>query len=157
MTDFPITPSTANKKSSWLEPVRNIFSFMGQRLGFGLLVLVAIIFLSYFGLDMARGQAFGEALAGALPKTGSYIVRLVQGDLGMSTAITSTALPHDIRDMLPDILGKSFGLLAVSLLFAAVLGILLGVVAASRRQNSLTILLVSLIGISAPSFFVALL
>jgi hypothetical protein len=37
-----------------------------------LLVLLAIIFLTYFGLDMARGAAFGAALAQALPKTIAY-------------------------------------------------------------------------------------
>jgi peptide/nickel transport system permease protein len=131
--------------------------FLAQRLAFGLLVLLAIIFLTYFGLDMARGAAFGAALAQALPKTIAYLGRVLAGDLGMSTAITSDILPHAINELLPGILQKSFGLLGISLLLATVVGIILGTLAATRRQRSTMIVLVSIIGISAPSFFIALL
>lgn len=137
--------------------IRNTVGFIMPRLAFASMVLLSIIFLTYFGLDMAQGEPFAVALTAALPRTAAYLGRLLQGDLGMSTAITSTFLPHSINDALAEVLTKSFGLLGISLLFATIVGVLLGTIAATRRSRSLIILLVSIIGISAPSFFVALL
>ena len=157
MADIKLT-TTQNTHSRFPnETLLRIFVFLGQRLAFGLLVLLAIIFLTYFGLDMARGTAFGSALTQAIPKTINYLGHLLNGDLGMSTAITSDVLPHPINELLLDILQKSFGLLGVSLLFATIIGVLFGTIAATRRSRSLLILLTSIIGISAPSFFIALL
>ena len=139
------------------ETIIGVLAFLGQRLAFGLLVLLAIIFLTYFGLDMARGVEIGSALTQAVPKTTRYVGHLLAGDLGMSTAISSDVLPHAINELLPGILQKSFGLLGISLLFSTIVGVALGVIAATRRSRSLPILLTSIIGISAPSFFIALL
>ena len=148
------------QKSSFRYPLNQILTrrllFVGQRLVFGLLVLLAIIFLTYFGLEMARGNSPIPALRQALPKTITYLGRIIQGDLGMSTAISSDVLPHAINELLPEILQKSFVLLGISLLLATVVGIILGILAATRRHRSLLIVLISIIGISAPSFFVAL-
>ena len=139
------------------ETLIRIIAFVVQRLAFGLLVLLAIIFLTYFGLDMARGMTLAASLTQAIPKTVQYLGHLLVGDLGMSTAISSDVLPHAINELLAGILQKSFGLLAISLLFATLTGIILGAIAATRHSRTLLILLVSIMGISAPSFFIALL
>ena len=141
--------------AQWKQPLL----FLAQRLSFGVFVLLAIIWLSYFGLDMARGKLFSSAAADALPKTGQYIGRLLHGDLGLSSAYISTYLPRPITEFLPDVLGKSFGLLGLSLLFATVTGVLLGILAARRQtgNQSFAILVASIVGISTPSFLLALL
>lgn len=133
--------------------------FVGRRLLFGLLVLLAIIFLSYLGLDMAEGVTLGEALPNAVVQSLTHAGRLLRGDLGVTTATTSAYLPLPVVEVLPDLLGRSLGLLGISLLFATIIGVGLGIRAATRQESgrSMTILLVSLIGMSAPSFFIALL
>ncbi|MEW5988398.1 MAG: ABC transporter permease subunit [Chloroflexota bacterium] len=143
-------------------PLHSLLShlqFIGRRLLFGLLVLLAIIFLSYLGLDMAEGVALGEALPEAVGQSFTHAGRLLRGDLGLTTATTSASLPLPVIEVLPDLLGRSLGLLGISLLFATLVGVGLGIRAATRQQSgrSLTILLISLIGMSAPSFFIALL
>ena len=133
--------------------------FLAQRLLFAASVMLVIIWLSFFGLDMARGKALVPAAADAIPKTGHYIGRLLQADLGLSNAYISTYFPRPITEFLPDVLGKSFGLLGLSLLFATLIGVLLGIISARRQtgKQSFTILVASIIGTSTPSFFLALL
>jgi peptide/nickel transport system permease protein len=141
------------------ETVAALIAFLGQRLLFGLLVLVAISYLSYVGLDMAGGAPLRLAVARAARRTVVYLGRLLRGDLGTSTAgsITYTAVP--VAEVVPDLLLKSLGLLAASLVVATVVGVMLGIWAAKRRHTgwSLVTLLVSIMGISVPSFFAALL
>ena len=136
-----------------------IATFVLQRLAFGVLVLVAIIFLSYLGLDMARGNAFPPALNQAGWKTVTYLGRLAQGDLGLSAAGSITLRPILVSEVVLNTLPRSLGLLAASLLVAVLLGALLGILAAMRRHThrSLILLLASIVGVSVPSFFAAFL
>ncbi len=150
----PVTPSIPRPSRTLLDTTL----FMLQRLAFGALILIFIIYLSYLGLDMARGNDFSTAVAQAVWKTGVYLGNILQGDLGLSAAGSITLRPIPITDVIADTLPKSLGLLGASLLTASVVGILLGLLAARYRRSSgsLLILLTSIIGISAPSFFVAL-
>jgi len=50
----------------WREVVLGVGAFVLRRLAFGAVVLLAVIFLSYVGLSMARGEAFYPALGAAL-------------------------------------------------------------------------------------------
>ncbi len=149
---MPATPKRAHK-------ISNILAFLGQKLGFGMAVLLSIIYLSFLGLDMARGTSFGSALVVSLTKTGNYLLRLGRGDLGFTQAGVFTGLPSPVIEVIPDLLTKSFGLLAVSLTLAAIVGITLGLLAAYQRRAgwSLSIIVLSIIGVSIPSFFAALL
>jgi peptide/nickel transport system permease protein len=133
--------------------------FVGQRLLFGLVVLLAVSYLSYLGLDMAGGVSLGEAIPRAARETVSYWGNLARGDLGMSIAGSSTYAAVPVAEVLPDRFGKSLGLLFASLAFAAVVGVGLGVWSAKRRHTiwSLATLVLSTIGVSVPSFFAALL
>jgi peptide/nickel transport system permease protein len=136
----------------------DLLLFVGQRLVFGLLVLLAIIYLTYLGLEMAGGTPFGPAVREASAQTVAYVGRLVQGDLGMTSAGSDTALPRPVGEVILERLPRSLGLLGISLSFAALLSIPLGILAArGRSQRSLIVLLATLIGISVPSFFAAFL
>lgn len=133
-------------------------AFLSQRLLFGGLVLLSIIFLSYLGLDMAGGTKFGPAIVNAFPKTWQYIDHLLQGELGLTTAGSNTLVPRLVTEVIVEYLPRSLGLLGISLLFASLMGILLGVFAARKRsRRSLGILITTLIGVSIPSFFAAFL
>jgi len=129
-----------------------------KRLGFALLVLIFIVLLSYTGLDMARGVPLKPALSDAIRQTGAYAGKLIHLDLGESAAGSVSLLPVPVIEVVPAVVIRSFGLLGISLLLATILGITLGVWTAGRRSGwSTIVLLVSIIGISVPSFFAALL
>ena len=133
--------------------------FLGKRLSFGIAALLAIIYLSHLGLDMARGTTLGKAAAIALSKTIAYLGQLFQGDLGLTQAGVFTGLPSPVSEVLPGLLAKSLGLLGVSLALASIIGVSLGLLAAKQRRNgwSLGIIILSIVGVSIPSFFAALL
>ena len=148
-------------KSFWhsiKEPLINQLVFIFQRLAFGILVLLFIIFLSYVGLDMATGTSFSEAIQNAIPESSEYIRRLLPGDLGLTTAGSETLIPRPVSEVIQERLPRSLGLLGASLLFASVVGVSLGIISAqSRARSPLGILLITLVGISVPSFFAAFL
>ena len=137
----------------------SIGTFAAQRLLFGLVVLLAISFLSYMGLEMARGTPLRGALAHALQRTVFYLGRLSRGDLGMSAAGGVTRALVPMSEIVADTLSKSAGLLAVSLIVATFVGVALGIWAAKHRHTgwSLVTLMTSIVGVSLPSFFAALL
>ena len=68
--------------------LKAILPIIVQRLVFGLLVLLAISYLGYFGLEMARGSSFNGSLGLAAEKTIVYLGQLANGDLGTTTAGT---------------------------------------------------------------------
>jgi ABC-type dipeptide/oligopeptide/nickel transport system permease component len=124
---------------------------------FGLFVLVALIYLTYLGLAMAGGESLGPALALAAAKSTIYLSDFLQGDLGQTAAGTFTGNPALVSEILLELVSRSFGLLAVSLTMATVVGVLLGLLAAQHRhaQWSVLVIAISVIGISVPSFFAA--
>jgi peptide/nickel transport system permease protein len=136
-----------------------VLLFAAQRLAFALAVLVAIIYLSYLGLDMAGGTELHDAAGLALARTADWLRRAaLAGDLGLSQAGSATALPRPVVEVVAERLPRSLGLLGVSLSFAALLGVSLGMLGAySRRQGALLVLLATMVGVSVPSFFAAFL
>ncbi len=158
----PAKPTPAQPTAS--QPQRRhaligIATLTAQRLAFGALVLLTIIYLSHLGLSMAQGSAFQPALAQAASKTLVYLAHIARGDLGLSTAGSVTLRPIPVAEVVPIRLLNSLGLLAASLLIATLVGVTLGTWAANRRHStwSLLTLLTSTIGVSLPSFFAALL
>jgi peptide/nickel transport system permease protein len=84
---------------------------------------------------------------------GIYLDHLVHGDLGQST-LTHGPVTHDLGQFIP-----ATGELALySILFAAVVGIAFGVIAALRRNRPTdhALRVASLAGISMPTFWIAL-
>ena len=133
--------------------------YLGQRLGFALLILLAIIYLCFFGLDMARGTPFGSALGRGAMRTVEYLGQLAHGDLGQTFSLSRGMRQEAVSAVLWPMLIKSLGLLAISLSLAAVLGVGLGTVAARWRHSPLALgtNLFATLGVALPSFLVALL
>ncbi len=152
-------PSQKIFLSEHREVLSSIGVFVVRRLAFGILVLLAIVFLSYLGLRMARGTSFYPALAESASETLDYVVRLARGELGRSQAASVTQASVTVSDVLPGLVTKSLGLLVAALGFATAVAVPLGVWAATRRRSgwSLVTILASIVGVSVPSFFAALL
>jgi len=151
--------SQRNTQSRQWRVLAGIGALAVRRLAFGIVVLVVIIFLSYLGLTMARGASFYAAVTESASETLDYIARLARGELGRSRAASVTQASVTVRDVLSGLVTKSLGLLAAALGFATVLAVPLGTWAATRRRSawSLVTTLVSIVGVSVPSFFAALL
>ncbi|MGQ9494042.1 MAG: ABC transporter permease [Anaerolineae bacterium] len=140
--------------------------FVLRRLGSILLISLAIIFFCALGLQMMR-QPFAASrqhstnvLVQAARDSQSFIRALLSGNLGViyrSVGRRRVAIP--VSTLLADTYVKSMGLLLVSLLFAAVAGIGAGMLAAYWEGSplSLGLLTSTLLGISLPTFFTALL
>ncbi|MBN1582502.1 MAG: ABC transporter permease subunit [Anaerolineae bacterium] len=158
-TTRPSLPSAATSRDHPTSTIPAIITFLLQRLLSGALVLLSIMFLSYFGLDMAGGMPFQQATSHAGRQTLAYLNRLSRFDLGMSGAGSRTLAIVPVIDVVKDTTTKSLGLMVVSLTFATLIGVGLGIWAAKRHHTawSLITLLVSITGVSVPSFFAALL
>ena len=143
---------------SYLETATRFLLFLGQQLLYSAAILLAVIFLTYFGLSMAGGADFADSLSDAAVRTVEYIGNLLQGDLGMATAASSDVRPRPMGEVIVERMSRSLGLLFISLAVATVLGVTLGMRAArSGSKRSLGIILATIIGVSAPSFFLAFL
>ena len=121
-------------------------------------MLLAVIVLSYLGLEMARGTDFWTASRHTARSTVAYVGRLIQGDLGSSAAGSVASRPIPVARIISETLPRTLGLLAGSLLLSALVGISLGILAATRRNEggSLILVISSVAGMSLPSFFTAL-
>jgi peptide/nickel transport system permease protein len=130
-----------------------------ERLSLVLLVGLATVFFTLFALDLARGTPAGEALGRAGQGFVDYVVRLAHGDLGATSAGGATARRMPVAEVLAATLPRSLGLLGVTLAVSTLIGVAIGVLAAiSRRKLVASLLLLSsILGASAPSFFLALL
>ena len=82
-----------------------------------------------------------------------YLDHLVHGDLGQSS-LTHDAVTHDLGQFIP----ATAELALYSVLFAAIVGVTLGVVSALRRNRPTdhALRVTSLAGISMPTFWIAL-
>lgn len=131
----------------------------GERIALVLLVGLATVFFTLFALDLARGAPTGDALRHASEEFSAYVVRLSRGDLGMTSVGGPTSRRLPVAQVLAVTLPRSLGLLGVTLGVATLVGVLLGTAAAvsRRRLASSFLLFCSILGASAPSFFVALL
>lgn len=143
---------------SQLETLYRFLIFLGRQLLISAIILLLVIFLTYFGLSMTGGVSFRASLPEALGQTVEYVGNLLRGDLGMATAASSDVLPRPMGEVIVERMGRSLGLLFIALIVAAILGVTLGMRAArSGSGRSLGIILATIIGISAPSFFLAFL
>lgn len=146
-------------------PLRSVLPILALRIAAGAVILVLIIFLSHLGLHVARGAELNTSLDTAFSNTVSSLGRFLQGDFGTvqsgstSRYGTITGVTRPISEVVQAALVKSLGLLAASMLFAIPGGLLTGGLAAVRARKGwpLSLLLLSLLGISLPSFLTALL
>ncbi len=140
------------------ERLQDLLAFLGGKLLFGIILLLAIIYLVFLGLGMARGNAFRPTLAVALGDTLYYLRQLARGELGTAFAAAYGQHHMAVAQILRETIPRSFGLLLVSLGLATLFGVLLGVLAAVKRYSRWRswIVLFSVLGVSSPSFFLAL-
>jgi len=138
--------------------------FIGRRLVFILSVCFLIIFSINLGMEMGGNSVnrepnydvvdFGQLAWG---QTRNYIEDLFSGDLG---SIQHELLGNiTIWELLKDTYIKSMGLLFVALLAATLLGTYTGIAAAliKNRQWVLVLMVLTILGVSTPSFFAGLL
>ncbi len=135
-----------------------VLYFIAQRLFYGIIVLLAVIFLTYLGLSLARGTGLGESLQQSFAQTVEYVSNLLRGDLGYATAASGDVRPRPMGEVIIERMSRSLGLLFLSLALAMIVGVTLGMRAArSGSKRSLGIILATIIGVSVPSFFAAFL
>jgi len=125
------------------------------------LICIAIVFVTYFGLEMASnwdgpnpGYHLEQTVKETISSSLTFLEGMLQGDLGEARMVSGN---RPIDEILWSSYKNSFGLLGISLLLASVLGILLGGLAALTSQSrwEYLILVLTLLGVSAPSFFLA--
>jgi ABC-type dipeptide/oligopeptide/nickel transport system permease subunit/predicted ABC-type transport system involved in lysophospholipase L1 biosynthesis ATPase subunit len=151
-------------------PLARVFDLVVRPLLFTLAVAVVITYLCFFGLRMAaRGQGglssevwrvAGESAVDA----SHYLARAAQGDLGVTQRPMRTWFwvyekETTVAELLGRSLDKSLVLLFVAVALGGLIGVPLGIVAAAVRRShlSLTFIVLSIAGISIPSFFMAFL
>ena len=148
--------------------------FFARRLAALVLLLVGITFVAFILTELVPSNAavtnLGEEAAGdpaavkafehhygldkPLPERYAiYLGHLVRGDLGQSS-LTHDAVTHDLGQFIP----ATAELALYSILFASIVGITFGVVAALRRNRPAdhALRVASLAGISMPTFWIAL-
>jgi ABC-type dipeptide/oligopeptide/nickel transport system permease component len=138
--------------------------FLWRRLWFIVCSLVLIVYLTNFGLLAARNaqrhtlltDTAGEAVTQSI----KYVTDLFGGELGETTiasVLGNRGVARPIGELALEAYPKSIGLLFIAVSIGAFSGILLGTLAALRRQGVVagTAWVLSLAGISTPSFFLA--
>jgi len=140
-----------------------MLQLIGRRLFFILLVCVLIIFFVNIGMRMIRNSEVAEPSYDlvlhskiAFQETKSYLQRVTQGELG---SVRTSAGYVPILDVLKQSYVNSMGLLLTALALAVLIGFPLGTYAAVTKRSSVSgpILAFTIIGISVPAFFAALL
>lgn len=126
------------------------------------LLLVCLIFFIALLTDLGQETGSDSLVASASAAarfTGGYLKNLLRGDMGMIPSRLGTSRGTPMVEALGRALPKSLGLLAVSLLLSAFVGLYLGVTAAVRRQSRVSgfVLFAATLGVSTPSYFAAML
>ncbi len=132
-------------------------------------VAVVIVFLTFFGLRAASyGRAsmsvdLGYAVSQSVGESVGYLGDLLRGDLGAYRHLGRFyywSEPSEIRiaDEIRRTIDKSLALLLLSMLLGGLVGVPLGLVAAllRHRRFSLLFIVAAIVGVSTPSFSLAL-
>src|SRR4029077_10322093 len=174
VTVAPVTESTPAARRRGLRPSASLLRFVLRRLGAFLLLMLGITFVAFVLTELVPSNAAATNLgeqAAADPAAVKaleqhygldkpfpvryliYLEHLVHGDLGQST-LTHGPVTHDLGQFIP----ATAELALYSILFAAVVGIGFGVIAALRRNKPTdhALRVASLAGISMPTFWIAL-
>jgi peptide/nickel transport system permease protein len=151
-------------------PLARVFDLALRPLLFTLAVAALITYLCFFGLRMAgRGQGglSGEVwrVAGESAVDASrYLAQVARGDLGVAQRRLRTWFWYyeretTVAELLGRSLDKSLVLLFLAVGLGGLIGVPLGIAAAAVRRShlSLVFLVLSIVGVSIPSFFMAFL
>ena len=150
--------------------MKNILKFLVKRIAMGLVTLWLVITITFFLIHMLPGDPFQSEKA-IPPKVKEnlmakyhldrplgeqyveYLKNIAKGDLGSSMKVRG----RTVNDVINQSFLTSADLGARSIIFALVLGIPLGIIAALKRgkyQDRLA-MIVAIIGVSVPSFVLA--
>ncbi|MBU1879454.1 MAG: ABC transporter permease, partial [Chloroflexi bacterium] len=136
-----------------------IIVYLAKRAALYLVILLAIIVFFIPALYLiqatnAPNYSYGQALADGLQHVANYFVSVLQGNWGV---VWPDADPQAVTRTITEAYVRSMGLLLVSLTLGSSAGILLGTIAAVTRRSSVSLatLGLSILGISAPAFFLA--
>jgi ABC-type dipeptide/oligopeptide/nickel transport system permease component/ABC-type lipoprotein export system ATPase subunit len=152
-----------------LRPVAPTLNLVVKPLLYTAAVALVIVFLTFFSLRMAQGGQAGQSLdlargvSDAFQESLRYLGGVLRGDLGSYRSEMGyfywTDVERPLGEAVRRTLGKSLVLLLLSMVFGAVIGVPLGLAAAlvRHRRFSLFFLAAAIVGVSTPSFFLALL
>lgn len=136
--------------------------FIVQRLVFIVFVSIIIVFAVHLGMQMVdnsdTSQPDFDVVANgkiAWGETQIYLNNLIRGNFGTYEAPWGT---QEVKDTLKETYLNSMGLLLTALTISIFFGLLIGafIALSKRRQLVLPLLTITLLGISAPSFFSAI-
>ena len=150
--------------------MKNILKFLVKRIAMGLVTLWLVITITFFLIHMLPGDPFQSEKA-IPPKVKEnlmakyhldrplgeqyveYLKNIAKGDLGSSMKVRG----RTVNDVINQSFLTSADLGARSIIFALVLGIPLGIIAALKRgkDQDRRAMIVAIIGISVPSFVLA--
>ena len=137
--------------------------FIARRLLTILLIAIAIVYFTFLGMHMIdnwEGEDAGYHLLQdgwlAAKDSATFFIDLLAGTL---PEVPTVSGPRPVGELLWFAYKNSIGLLLLSLAGGALAGLLLGSLAAltRRRRREYALLLATTIGISAPSFLIAVL
>jgi peptide/nickel transport system permease protein len=174
LTTAPTAIANAPRPRRRLRPSSSFVGFVVRRAAALVLLAVGITFVVFVLTQLVPSNAvatnLGEQAAGdpaavaafkahygldkPLPvRYWIYLKHLAQGDLGQSS-LTHQPVTDDLREFIP----ATAELALFSILIAAAFGVAFGVIAAMRRNRPVdhTLRVVSLGGISMPTFWIAL-
>lgn len=140
-----------------------MLQLLSRRIVFILVVCLSIALFVHLGMRMVRNSEIREPNYDLVTQTKlawedtrGYLRGALRGDLG-SIRVGPQTVP--ISQLLRESYVNSMGLLLIALAAAVLIGLPLGLIASliKRRNLNLPILAVTILGISAPAFFIALL
>ena len=138
---------------------------LGSLAGFLLKIVgiaLLIIFLTFLGMQMmdiwsdSAEFVFGDVLRNAWTQSVEYVGLLVQGKLGTVMMVSGET---EVAEIMKTAYINSLGLIGIALGLAMALGVLLGSAASltKHRGQADVILFFAIIGVSAPTFLLAVL
>jgi peptide/nickel transport system permease protein len=174
VTVAPVTESAPAARRRSLRPSTSLVRFVLRRLGAFLLLMLGITFVAFVltelvpsnaavtnlgeqaAADPAAVKAFEEHYGLNKPFPIRYLIylkHLFHGDLGQSS-VTHEPVTHDLGQFIP----ATAELALFAIVFAAIVGVTFGVIAGLRRNRPVDhgLRVVSLLGISMPVFWIAL-
>ncbi|MCB9421542.1 MAG: ABC transporter permease [Ardenticatenaceae bacterium] len=140
-----------------------MLQFISRRIISTIFMCIAIAYFGFLGMRLIERTDADEpefSVAEAFSLAGEDALQLAallrQGTLGMTETIAG---PRPISEILWFSYKNSLGLLLIALLNAGIIGLLVGTLAAlgKRKWRTYVLLLITIVGISAPSYLIALL
>ena len=133
-----------------------------RRLLFLAILLPILIFFVALAMNLGRyggWTGISQAIPSAASFTTDYLGNLFRGDLGTVSSRYAAAAGTPVIEELARALPRSLGLLGIALVVSVVIGLPLGIAAGLRHRTRFSgaIVFVSVLGISTPSYFAAML